>query len=260
MPKLSFIMAMESEAQGLIDALGLRPFVPQPFYKRLPLKFYRGIYQDHSTCSFELTITIPGKDPRYQVDSIGTEPAAVAAFATVREFQPDILVSAGTAGSFAKHGAFIGRVYLSDSAFYFHDHRIPLPGWDKFGEGAYPSLDVSYLARELSLPLGNISSGNSLDFIDQDLAAIAAHGAILKEMEATAVAWVGYITDTPMFAIKSVTNLIDIHPDSPSEFEKNFTTAVTSLTEKTLAIIDAFARNWQGFTRATLLQDIDSNS
>lgn len=260
MPKLSLIMAMESEAQGLIDALELKRLVPRPFYERLPLKFYHGIYQDCPTASLELTITIPGKDRRYQVDSIGTEPAAVAAFATVTEFQPDILVSAGTAGSFAKHGAAIGKVYLSDSAFYFHDHRIPLPGWDKFGKGAYPSLDVSHLARELSLSLGNVSSGNSLDFTEQDLAAIASHGAVLKEMEATAVAWVGYITGTPMFAIKSVTDLIDTHPDSPSEFQKNFTTAVTSLTEKTLAIIDAFARDWQEFTRATLLQDIDSNS
>lgn len=243
MPKLSLIMAMESEAQGLIDALELKRLVPRPFYERLPLKFYHGIYQDCPTASsLELTITIPGKDRRYQVDSIGTEPAAVAAFATVTEFQPDILVSAGTAGSFAKHGAAIGKVYLSDSAFYFHDHRIPLPGWDKFGKGAYPSLDVSHLAHELGLPLGNISSGNALDFTDQELATIAAHGAILKEMEAAAVAWVGYITGTPVFAIKSVTDLIDTHPDSPSEFEKNFAAAVTSLTERTLAIIDAFAR------------------
>ena len=242
MPKLSFIMAMESEAQGLIDALELKPFVPRPFYERLPLKFYRGSYRDHPTDPLELTITIPGKDPRYQVDSIGTEPAAVAAFATVTEFQPTVLVSAGTAGSFAKHGASIGRVYLSDSTFYFHDHRIPLPGWDKFGKGAYPSLDVSHLARELSLPLGNISSGNSLDFTEQDLAAIVSHGAVVKEMEATAVAWVGYITGTPMFAIKSITDLIDTHPDAPSEFQKNFAMAVINLTEKTLAVIDAFAR------------------
>lgn len=243
MSKLSLIMAMEAEAQGLIDVLGLEPFVPRPFYERLPLKFYHGIYQGRPETFLEITITVPGKDPRYQVDSIGTEPAAVAAFATVMEFQPDILVSAGTAGSFAKHGASIGEVYLSDSAFYFHDHRIPLPGWDMFGKGAYPSLDVRHLARELGLPLGNISSGNALDFTEQELAAIAAHGAIVKEMEATAVAWVGYITGTPVFAIKSITDLIDTHPDSPSEFARNFVAAVISLTEKTLAIIDTFARD-----------------
>jgi nucleoside phosphorylase len=260
MPKLSLIMAMEAETQGLVDALTLKPFVPRPFYERLPLKFYRGIYRDRPMASLELTITVPGKDPRYQVDSIGTEPAAVAAFATVAEFHPDILVSAGTAGSFAKHGASIGKVYLSESAFYFHDHRIPLPGWDKFGKGAYPSLDVRLLARELSLSLGNISSGNALDFTDQDLAAIAAHGAILKEMEAAAVAWVGYITGTPVFAIKSVTDLIDTHPDSPSEFEKNFATAVTSLTDKTLAIIDALACDWQYLLGQTLPQDINSSA
>lgn len=260
MPKLSLIMAMQSEAQNLIDAFGLKPCVPRPCYEHLPLKFYCGMHRSNATDFLEITITVPGKDSRYQVDNIGTEPAAVAAFASVMEFHPDILVSVGTAGSFAKYGASIGKVYLSDSAFYFHDHRIPLPGWDKFGEGAYPSLDVRQLARELNLSLGNISSGNALDFTDQDLAAISDRGAILKEMEATAVAWVGYISKTPVFAIKSVTNLIDTHPDSPAEFQKNFATAVTSLTEKTVAIIDTLARDGQRLLRQILSQNIDSRT
>ena len=230
-------MAMEAEARALVERLGLRQVIPRPFYENLPLIFYRGSYQE----KFEVTICIPGKDRRYKVDNIGTEPAAIAAFATISEFTPDLLINAGTAGSFAAQGATIGKVYLSQSAFYYHDHRIPILGWNKYGLGEYPSLDVSKIAQQLNLEQGNVSSGNSLDFTAADLDRIEMSGAILKEMEAGAVAWVAFITKTPFFAIKSVTNLIDVNPDSSTEFEKNFSIAVQSLTEKTLQVIEALS-------------------
>lgn len=234
MQKISFVVAMEQEAASLIQRLDLKKIVPNPKYEKLQFVFYRGNYKD-----LDITITTPGRDPRYNVDSIGTEPAAVAAFATIMEFQPDLLINAGTAGSFAKHGASVGKVYLSDSAFYFHDHRIPIPGWEQFGKGAYPSLNVKNLAKKIGLETANVSSGNSLDYTERDLELMQQNGAILKEMEAGAIAWVAFVTKTPFFAIKSVTNLIDSNPDSPREFEKNFAIAAEQLTEKTLQVIDA---------------------
>ena len=230
-------MAMEAEAEVLINTLALKKLTPRAFYEKLPLLFYRGSYKN----KLDITLTIPGKDRRYQVDSIGTEPAAVASFATVSEFQPDLLINLGTAGSFQKKGAAIGKVYLSKSAFYFHDHRIPIAGWDEFGRGAYPSYDVQDLAVELGCEQANISSGNSLDFTQTDLDRIENSGAILKEMEAGAIAWVAYMTQTPFFAVKSVTNLIDVNSDSSGEFEKNFAVAVRSLTETSLKLIEAFS-------------------
>ena len=37
------------------------------------------------------------------------------------------------------------------------------------------------------------------------------HGASVKEMEAAAVAWVCWLTGTPVFAVKAITDLVD-HP------------------------------------------------
>ncbi len=233
MKKLSIIVAMRGEAEALVSELGLKKVVPNDFFEGLPFLFYQGTFIN----KLKLTFTVPGLDARYNVDSIGTEPAAVAAFATINEFKPDLLLNLGTAGSFQKKGAHIGKVYLSDSAFYFHDHRIPIEGWDKFGIGAYPSLDVKNLALKIGCERGNISSGNSLDFTPEDLSRIESSGAILKEMEAGAIAWVAFITKTPFFALKSVTNLIDVNSDSPGEFEKNFQLAVQSLTEKALELV-----------------------
>ena len=231
---------MEAEASRLITTLGLKKFTPRAFYQNLPMLFYRGTYKN----KLDITLCIPGKDKRYKVDCIGTEPSAVVSFAAISEFQPDLLINLGTAGSFQKKGASIGKVYLSQSAFYFHDHRIPIAGWDEFGRGAYPALDVKDLAHELGCDQGNISSGNSLDFTQTDLDRIENSGAILKEMEAGAIAWVAYITQTPFFAVKSVTNLIDVNSDSSGEFEKNFGLAVHSLTETSLKLIDTLSRGF----------------
>ena len=235
MKTISIIMAMEAEAAGLIKSLELKEekSVSGP---RTPFRFYTST----SAQLPKITITVLGKDPRYNVDNIGTEPAAVATFVTVSQYKPDLLISAGTAGSFQSKGAVIGKAYLSRKACYFHDHRIPITGWNEFGNGAYPTHDVSQIAKQLGLELGDVSSGNSLDFTDQDIARIHANGAVLKEMEAGAVAWVGFITGTPMFTLKTVTNLIDTNPDSSSEFQKNFDVAVMSLTENLRGVLALF--------------------
>lgn len=235
--KIAFIMAMQGEANGIIDALGLQPFHPHDRYGDLQFRFYRGTYRN-----FDVTLTLPGQDPRYGIDSIGTEPAAVAAFASVMEFKPDLIINAGTCGSFAEHGAEIANVYLSDTGFFFHDRRIPVPKWDQYARGNYHSLNVAPLAKRLGLPRANVSSGNSLDHTEAELRSISENAAILKEMEAAAIGWVAFITKTPMFAVKSVTDLIDVHADTAEAFRANFAAAVANLTEVVKAVIDDLAQ------------------
>lgn len=235
--QISLIMAMQGEANGIIDALGLQPFHPHDRYGELQLRFYRGLYRD-----LDITLTLPGKDPRYGIDSIGTEPAAVAAFASVMEFKPDLIINAGTCGSFAEHGAKIAKVYLSDTGFFFHDRRIPVLKWDQYARGNYRSLDVSALAERLNLSKANVSSGNSLDHTEAELRSITENAAILKEMEAAAIGWVAFITKTPMFAVKSVTDLIDVHADTAEQFRENFAEAVAQLSITVKSVIDALAQ------------------
>lgn len=161
--RIALIFAMEAEAAGVIRSLGLLKIANPPSLEHLPFQYFRG-----SQKGTEILVSLNGKDPRHGIDNIGLEPAAINAFATVQAFKPDVLISAGTAGSFAKLGSEIGSVYLSEKYFTFHDHRIPLTGFEAYAKGLFPSLDVSDLAREFGFKTGIVSSGSSLDYTAHD--------------------------------------------------------------------------------------------
>merc|ERR1711939_90959 len=83
-----------------------------------------------------------GNDIRFNaVNNVGTTASAVSAYASIIEFQPDLVISAGTAGGFKSAGGCIGDVYLSTKCV-FHGRRIP--AWDggeyeEYGYGHYRS-------------------------------------------------------------------------------------------------------------------------
>ena len=56
---------------------------------------------------------------------------------------------------------------------------------------------------------GVVSSGNSLDFTKEDMERMLRHGVAVKEMEAAAIAWSAHLFGTPMFALKSITDIVD---------------------------------------------------
>lgn len=56
---------------------------------------------------------------------------------------------------------------------------------------------------------GMVSSGNSLDYTQQDMAFMLANKVAVKEMEVAAVAWVAAMFQTPMFCLKSITDIVD---------------------------------------------------
>lgn len=236
MPKLGLWVAMEGEAAALIAAFGLKPrALPAPL-TRYPFRWFEGDYR-----GLTVRLAIAGRDTRDGIDLIGLEPAAVGAFALIQDFSPDLLVNAGTCGSFASKGAAIARVYLSATEFYFHDHRIPLGAFEPYGYGAIPAHDASALAKELGLGVGAISSGSSLDYTERDLEVFHQNGATLKEMEGAAIARVCQWSGTPFFAVKSVTNLLDSGKPSPEEFTRNFARAVEALTAQTIRVVDSLA-------------------
>ena len=57
-----------------------------------------------------------------------------------------------------------------------------------------------------------MSSGNSLDFTKEDMERMLQHGVAVKEMEAAAIAWSAHLFGTPMFALKSITDIVDGAP------------------------------------------------
>lgn len=191
-------------------------------------------------CGERACVAVNGTDPRFGVDSIATQPAVTTTLHAIERCSPGIVVSAGTCGGFEARGAAVGTVYLAD-ACGFHDRRIAIPGFDRYGEGDYPVADLSTLAAELGHATGRISSGNALDAPDVDLARIAEAAAVAKDMEAAAVAWVCERTGVSFTAVKAVTDLVD-HPEATeAQFMRNLATATDALARAVAEVVDALA-------------------
>lgn len=65
-----------------------------------------------------------------------------------------------------------------------------------------------------------------------------SEGAVVKEMEAAAVAWVCQQLSVPFFAIKSITDIVDGDKKSEDEFYSNLDIATESLKIKLTSVIN----------------------
>ena len=221
------IMAMEAEAAPVRSALGLVAESEQ-----LHPNFSAEIWESSRVC-----LAINGLDQRYGVASIATQPAAVTTLLAIEKVKPSLVISAGTAGGFAKRSGYIGEVCVADSCF-FHDRRIQLEEFTAYGYGNYPVADMEAIASSLGFRLGAVSSGNSLDAPDTDLASMNSYETVAKDMEAAAVAWVCEQFNVPFTALKVLTDLVDSDESTAEQFIGNFETATKRLGEAMKDFID----------------------
>lgn len=222
---------MQAEANLLIERLNLTEDLS--FAPGLPMRAWTS-FSDH----LNICIAVNGKDHQMELDLIGTQAATLTTHLAVEYFKPDMIISAGTAGGFARKGAQIGDVYLSYPRIVFHDRRIDIPGWDKQGKGLFESWDTRKMANDLNLKTGIVTTGNSLDMPAIDEEYIENLGGEIKEMEAAAVAWVASLHHIPMFCIKAITDLVDSEHPTHEQFNKNLSLAVNHLTESAINVIN----------------------
>ncbi|MEO1584037.1 MAG: 5'-methylthioadenosine nucleosidase [Planctomycetota bacterium] len=233
--RIGIIKAMRAEARPLIDRLGLRE-APCPWDDRLPPRLWTGTHE-----GAEVDLVWLGEDARHGVDLIGTSAATLAATLLLTHRPIDIVISAGTAGGFVSRGGEIGKVYFSAGEISFHDRRVSIPGFREAAIGRHPSMDTAGIARELGYEVGVVSTGDSLDAPASDLEAMARLGTNAKEMEAAAVAWVASSLGVPMFAVKSITDLVDGPEATEAEFLDNLHAASRRLAEAVTRVIAALA-------------------
>jgi 5'-methylthioadenosine nucleosidase len=138
-PCILVLIAMEAEAAPFCEHMNLK--LTPCKTPHAPGLMYEGT---HRQC--RLILVTNGKDSKYMVDSVGTTPAAVAAFAAINELQPTIVINAGTAGGFRKMGALIGDAYIS-THFRHHDRRIGIPGFQEYGIGNHLAHDCAELVK-----------------------------------------------------------------------------------------------------------------
>ncbi len=210
--------AMEGEA---------RAFLSRGAFQKLPTRapydfqFYRDDTRD-------LVVAFAGAHPRFKVDAIGTVAAALLAHELLERFTPSLLINAGTAGGFEGRGGAIGDVYLGTMAV-FHDRRIALAGFEAMGRGHFVVEHDAALAKKLGLKAGVVSTGDSLDCTADDLKRLIELEASVKEMEAASIAWVCERHRVPLMLVKAITDLVDHHEATESQFLKNYAVVVERL-------------------------------
>jgi len=224
--KIGIVFAMKGEALATIHHFNL-----ERINGNYPVELY-GNAENKIVVSLNGTCSFTG------VDNVGTQAATLNTYVLINEVNPDIVINAGTAGGFAHSGAKIGDVYIGTNRVVYHDRRIPLPKFDEYGIGNYGLINTDYLAKQIGIKQGIISTGNSLDYVDRDLQLMKMSNASLKDMEAASVAWVCQLLNKTFIPIKSVTDMVDGGIPTEVEFKANFNLATKNLNLKLIQLID----------------------
>lgn len=229
--KICYIVAMEAEAALFVERFQVEKV--EGAFHPLPCLLYRKDLDGGDT----LYVVVNGT--QHGSSLIGCEAASVTAVKAIETLHPDLVINSGTCGAFRKNGAEIGKVYIGNSVM-FHDRRVM--GDDEWGTQALGNYALSprseEIARALSLPMGKVTTGSSLDIQPCDLHIIEENHGELKDMEAAAIAFVCSLFDIPCLLVKSVTDLIDGGADTLEEFRRNLRTASENLSKVNIRIVD----------------------
>lgn len=100
---------------------------------------------------------------------------------------------------------------------------------EEYGFGHFRSPPLSGLALAAGLKQGVVSTSDSLDCTSMDMELMMAEGAVVKEMECAAVAWVCEKLRVPFAALKAVTDIVDGERSTRNEFDCNLRAASEAL-------------------------------
>ena len=257
---IAVLVAMEAEAAPLVSLLGLKPCPKSHRHAPLPSVVRSGAMMIPSSSSSsssssrenddggknvqkqkkrcEVVVATCGADSTHGVDSVGTVNAALCAYEILKTHEPDVLINAGTAGGFREKGACIGDVFLVDEVKY-HDRRIPIPTFTKYGVGAIRTAETPNMRKTLKdLKGGVCSTGNSLDATEVDREMMSRNDASVKEMEAAAVAKVCEMFDVPFVCVKAITDIVDGPHAAEKEFLENLAMAGKRLQETVPKVLE----------------------
>ena len=251
---IAVLVAMEAEAAPLVSLLGLKPCPKSHRHAPLPSVVRSGVLLDDDDDDggtknvqqqqkkkkkrCEVVVATCGADSTHGVDSVGTVNAALCAYEILKTHEPDVLINAGTAGGFREKGAAIGDVFLVDEVKY-HDRRIPIPTFTKYGVGAIRTAETPNMRKTLKdLKCGVCSTGNSLDATEVDREMMSRNDASVKEMEAAAVAKVCEMFDVPFVCVKAITDIVDGPHAAEKEFLENLALAGKRLQETVPKVLE----------------------
>ena len=121
--KALIVQAMEAECAPVRDALGidgpgrqLHPAFPARLWER-----------------GEVAVAVNGLDPRFGVDSIGGQPAVTTTLHAIESGSRTSSSRPEPPAASLREALEIGSIYLADRCV-FHDRRIAIDGFDRYGD------------------------------------------------------------------------------------------------------------------------------
>jgi len=211
-----FICAMEIEGMGIVQALDLKedPAFQPPF-----VKAYKGSYAKKN-----ILLVFGKKDPKYKVDSIGSEFAGLLTYIGISACNPDLVINAGTAGGYGK-GLKIGDICIGKGDPIFFNRAIIVPEYTGYVTGQYPTVQFPKMEEKLKLKSGLIGSTES--WVIDEIKICQSKNVDLCEMEAAGISKVCFLMNKPFYAVKVVS---DVPAESKSEVVEMFFDMLTRVT------------------------------
>jgi 5'-methylthioadenosine/S-adenosylhomocysteine nucleosidase len=232
MKPIVIIMAMQEEAKHFIQQFNFVPVPEADSSLNFPLHVYQAQFKQH-----ELILILPPQHPVHQVDSIGTQMAAIATWEAIRRFDPQLIINTGSAGGFAAQGAQVGDIYLiQEHPIYYHDRHIPVGNFAAYGRGGYRPHSIKVVEGNISFKNGVLSSGNS--FVTTENPILKEFQVSLVDMEAAAVAEVAERLHVPFLVVKVISDLVDKSATS-EEFEHNIQHVCEELPAAIMEILES---------------------
>jgi len=227
------LITMQKEAKPIIEALNLQKtdYTQDPF---LPIDLYQ-----RSHANAHIYMAVNKYSEKHSEQLMGSQIASVVTWELIKNFNPDLIINAGVAGAFKAKGANIGDVYIIDNVV-FHDREFDPTELSvcQYSLGNFKPVVFVELIEKCSLKIGGVSTGDRVTLIKDDLIKINKNSAILKDMEAAAIAEIAEVRQTSALILKSVTDLVDIKESSVEQFHKNYKLATSNLAEKLKLVVN----------------------
>ena len=190
---------MPEEGQPIIETLNMSPLEDE-FDPYLPVDWYVSIQP-----GAKIYLAQTRKSQKVDVAQVGPETASFVAWECMQAIDPDIVINAGVAGALGGNDVQIGDIFQCQKAYYHH-RIFTTAAYNEYGTGGFDCVTIQ---GDNDLKMASISTSSSFVLSERDKQIMGKQGAILKDMEAAAIASVAYVREKDIFIIKGVSDLLE---------------------------------------------------
>lgn len=228
--KILILVTMVEEGAAIIKALNMTP-LEDNFDKYLPVDWYISIQS-----GAKIYLAQTRKSQKIDVAQVGPETASFIAWECIKEIDPDLVINAGIAGAIGNKGANIGDIYQCQQAYYHH-RIFSTAAYNHYGAGGFDCVTVD---GDDTLKKASISTSSSFILTDRDRDVMGGQNAILKDMEAAAIASVAFVREKDIFILKGVSDILEDNESTSDEVLGNIEKVMSQVAEKLEYLIEKY--------------------